>query len=622
MSRFAFTPKLFGLGLWMKKTEFFSLSRMSRTFRPFTRPYLKKYWVAICLLIVTIVLSLLPPFLLKVIVDSGIKEHNVRALNMVVIYLILALLVTGFLRGVMDYIHEWVSAWMIYDIRHVLFNKIQAQSLEFFFSNKTGDILTRLRGDVGAVYGIMVNTFLSGLAEVIQIAGIAAFMLYLNYKLAIIAFLFTPLLYFLLSVTGRRIRELSLILRDKDASLLEFFHEVLSNIHIVKLFSREEYMSNSHAQLSKGVIASSLRRLRYKFLSIFLIGTLTGLAPIIFIWYGGYQVISGALTFGTFIALYLYAGRLYAPIQSLAVRGVEIYNGLASAQRIAEYLNLQESTVESETTVQPDEVRSEIVFSNVKFKYPGANHEAITGLSFTVLPGQKVALVGPSGAGKTTIINLLCRLYDIQHGEIVVDGHNLKQWKLKALRNSIGVVSQEVFLFNDSILENIRFARPDATDEEVMAAARTAHLHDLVMNLRDGYQTVIGARGLKLSGGQRQRVALARVILKDAKIWVLDEFTAALDSQTEALIYENIAPFMVGKTAIIIAHRLSTVMASDRIIVLENGAIQEMGGHRELYHLGGLYQKLFEAQMQPMADGISAKLELAAAETVSSGIPR
>lgn len=593
------------------KSDPYSLPRLMRRFLPFFRPYLKKYAVAVSLLLATIGLSLLPPFLLKLLIDDGIKLGNTHTLNLVVVYLVIALLVTGILRGVMDYIHEWVSAWLIYDLRSAVFTKIQEQSLDFFASRKTGDILSRLRTDVIAVYSVLVNTFLAGLSEVVQIVGTLAFMFYLNYKLAIMALAFTPFLYVILTVTGKRIRKLSLVLRDKDAQLLEFFHEIISNISIVKLYAREEYTMHAHSRTSKDVIDAGLMRLRYKFVSIFLIGTFTGLAPILFIWYGGYQVIHGVFSFGSFIAFYLYAARFYSPIQSITNRGVEIYNGLASAQRIAEYLDLRSNVAEAAHPIHLDGVRGEITFEQVSFRYPEAKTEALRDFDLRIEPGEKLAVVGPSGAGKTTIINLLCRLYDPQSGRVLVDGHDLRSLSFKSLRESIGVVSQEALLFHDTILENIRFGRPDATDSEIISAAKAAHLHVFIESLPSGYDTTIGTKGMKLSGGQRQRLSLARVILKNAKIWVLDEFTSSLDSGTESVIYENIAPLLRDKTAITIAHRLSTVVSADRIIVLEQGHLQESGTHWSLFQSNGLYATLFEAQMQasqPMYQEASATL--------------
>lgn len=575
-----------------------------RAFFPFFRPYLPRYLGAIALLAVTIGLSLLPPFLFKIVIDEGIPQARSGSLDRLVALLAGVVVVMGVVRMAMDYIHEWTSAWMTYSLRAHLFAMIQSHSLEFFGAHKIGDILSRLRTDVAAIYSLVLNTLLGGLGEVIQIVGIAAFMTYLNPRLTLVALLFVPPLYLILTLTGRTVRRLSLDVRDKDALLLDLFHDVLSNIHIVKLYAREGYTQQLHARASERVIDASLRRVRYRFLSIFLIGTLTGLAPVMLIWYGGYQVVDGTLTFGTFIAFYLYTTRLYGPIQSLANRGVEVYGALASAQRIVDFLELRPAVVEAIHPVTLAAVKGGITFQRVSFRYPGARTNALSDVTLQIAPGEQVAIVGPSGAGKSTLANLLCRLYDVSDGVIQLDGHDIRTLSLASLRESLAVVSQEIFLFNDSVRENIRFGRPDATDDEIVQAARVARLHEFIVSLPHDYDSLVGTRGLKLSGGQRQRLALARAVLKNAPIWVLDEFTSSLDSQTERSICENIAPLLHGRTSLTIAHRLSTVMAADRILVMQQGHVVAAGSHDALFASTALYRRLFEAQMRPARRGL------------------
>jgi len=374
----------------MRNSENSNLTIIKR-FVPFTRPYFKKYALAILLLITTSLLSLLPPFLLKVIIDDAIKNGQAHLLNVITLAMAAAIIAAGLSRGVMEYIHEWVSARFIYDLRRYLFNLIQSQSMDFFSSVKVGDILGRLRVDITAVYGVLVNTLLGAISEAVQIIGIAVLLFYLDVRLALIAVLFIPPLYIVLTYTGKRLRQLSRVTRDKDVALLEFFQERIANINVIKIFHRERYEDRSHAELSEDFIQATLGRVKYKFTSMFLIGTLTSLASVVVIWYGGHQVIKGALSFGSLIAFYLYVVRLYTPIQSLANRGIEVYNGMASADRLIEYLDLKPTVRESEHAVHLRNVRGEIRFDKISFTYPNSPDPVINELTLDI----------PAGTGRT-----------------------------------------------------------------------------------------------------------------------------------------------------------------------------------------------------------------------------
>jgi len=602
----------------MRNSENSNLTIIKR-FVPFTRPYYKKYAVAILLLIVTSLLSLLPPFLLKVIIDDAIKNGQAHLLDLITLAMATAIIASGTSRGVMEYIHEWVSARFIFDLRRYLFNLIQSQSMDFFSAVKVGDILGRLRVDITAVYGVLVNTLLGAISEAVQIIGIAVLLFYLDVRLALIAVLFIPPLYVVLTFTGKRLRKLSRVTRDKDVALLEFFQERIANINVIKIFHRERHEDRSHADLSEDFIQATLGRVKYKFTSMFLIGTLTSLASVVVIWYGGHQVIKGALSFGSLIAFYLYVVRLYTPIQSLANRGIEVYNGMASADRLIEYMDLKPTVRESERAVHLRSVRGEIRFDNVSFTYPNSPDPVINDLTLEIPAGQKIALVGSSGAGKTTLVNLLCRLYEVDSGSISIDGHDIRELAFDSLYDSLGVVSQDTFLFNSTIEENIRFGRVDATHEEVVEAAKKAHLHDFILSLPAGYGTIVGSRGMKLSGGQRQRLAIARMVLKDAKIWILDEFTSSLDSSSENVVYRNLDPLLQNKTTLIIAHRFSTILSADCVVVIHDGNIIEAGTHAHLYRLDGVYRKLFDTQFQH--NGVFMDIEQIQDSFTTAGAP-
>lgn len=580
----------------MGDEKHYTLWELIKRLGPFLRPYLMKYMGAVALLTFTSLLSLGPPYVLKVLVDDGIQAGRVSILDAMAAVLVAITILSGITRWLMEYIHEWVSASFIADLRGYLFEHILRQPMSFFASARTGDILGRLRNDITAVYGVLVNTFLGSLSEVVQVIGIIALLFYMNVTLASIAVSFIPPLYLFLIFSGRRLRRLSLEVRSKDVNLLEFFHERLSNVQLLKLYNREAYEKLNHSRLSGELISSTLKNVRYRFISTFSIGLLTASASVLIIWYGGHWVIEGTLTFGSLFAFYLYTTRLYGPIQSLANRGVEIYNGLASAERLVEYMDLRSDIVEAESPRRPAIIRGDVEFSNVSFSYTRSNSTLIKGVNLSIRAGQKVALVGQSGAGKTTLINLLGRLYDVDSGSIRIDGYDVRELAFETLYNCIGVIPQESFLFNATVEENIRYGRVDATVEEIRAAAKKAHLHDLIEQMPNGYQTIIGPRGAKLSGGQRQRLAIARMIVKDAPIWILDEFTSSLDSGSESVIYENIVPLLNEKTALIIAHRLSTILSADLVVVVHNGEIVEVGSHSDLYRKGGLYKRLFDNQ--------------------------
>jgi ATP-binding cassette subfamily B protein len=459
---------------------------------PLARPFLWQYAAAIALLIATSLLALLPPILLKVLIDNAIRSGNVTLLHSMAGLLIGIAIFTGLIRGLMEYVHEWVSAHFILSLRSTLLRNVLAQSLSFFSRSKTGDVIARLRSDTTAVYGVLVNTFLGTLSELVQIIGTAAVLIYMDWKLGTIAISFVLPLYFVVVYSGKRIKQFSLTVRDKDAGLLDFFQERITNIQTVKLFHREAFEENRHRQLSRDVISIGLARVRYKFLWMFLVLTLTTIAGILVVWYGGLQVIDGSLSFGALIAFYLYTSRLYTPVQSIANRGVELYNGLASAQRIFEYLDLKPALAEAAPPAVLTNPRGQVDFRQVSFSYPGRNGRAVDSFSLSIRPGEKIALVGRSGAGKTTLIHLLCRLYDVDSGAIGIDGHDIRSLSFDSLYDAIAVVPQETCLFNGTVEENIRYGDPSASAERVIEAAKRAHVHDFIQGLPLGYATCIG----------------------------------------------------------------------------------------------------------------------------------
>jgi ABC-type multidrug transport system fused ATPase/permease subunit len=588
--------------------QYYSFIALGKRLIPFARPYFGKYILGLVLLVVTALLSLAPPFLLKLLIDSGIRHKDFFWLDVLAVALIVVIVISNVTRGAMEYLHEWLSAHFIADLREKLFEHVLRQSMNFFTGAKLGDIVGRLRVDITAVYGVLVNTFLGAISEVTQIVGIAAFLLYLNWRLALIALCFVPVIAVTLRRSGRRLHGLSLSVRDKDAGLQEFFQERINHVSTIKLFHRESFEKKCHREISDDLIRTTLGRVRYKFRSLFFIAGLTSIASVIVMWYGGARVIEGGMTFGTLFAFYLYTTRLYSPVQSLVNRSVDIYNGLASVQRIIEYLDLRPAVEESRRPISLPSGSGAINFDGITFSYPTSKAPVLRELSLSIAPGEKVAIVGPSGAGKTTLAHLLCRLYDVESGSIRIDGVDIRDLSFADLYGTIGVVSQETSLLNASIEDNIRYGRPEASTEEVIEAAKKAELHAFITQLPQGYRTIVGPRGTKLSGGQRQRLALARMLVKRTKIWILDEFTSSLDSESEALVFENLDPLLRDKTSIVIAHRLSTIVSVDRVVVLRDGNIAEIGNHRELYRQAGLYRRLFDQQMLRLEEPLLSRV--------------
>jgi ABC-type multidrug transport system fused ATPase/permease subunit len=599
----------------------YTIRQIARKFIPFCRPYIGKYLLAIVLLVITSLLSLLPPLIFKLIIDDGIKPHNFLMVNLLAAALLVIAVLSSTARWCMEYVHEWVSARFIAGLREHLFSHILSQAMHFFGSEKIGDILGRLRTDITAVYGVLVNTFLGSLSEVVQIAGITGFLFYLNRPLAWIAVSFVPPLAIGFSYSGKVLRRLTRNVRDKDVNLLEFFQERISNIQLIKFYNRREHEEQNHRTYTEALIQAILKSVRFRFVSVSLVNVFIALAGILVVWFGAVKVIHGELSLGAFVAFYLYTVRLYAPIQSLTSRGVDIYSGLASAERIIDYLDLKPEITELRTPASPPFVRGEVAFNRVSFQYPKGDRPAVRDVTLTIRPRKKVAFVGESGAGKTTLINLLARLYDVDSGMITIDGYDVRDLSFAALYDSLAIMPQDVFLYNTTIEENIRYGKLDATREEIVEAAKRAHLHEFIQRLPNQYQTVIGPRGGHLSGGQRQRLGLSRLVLKNAPIWVLDEFTSSLDSRSEAIVYENLLPLLPEKTALIIAHRLSTVLTADQIVVMHDGKIAEIGTHEELYRKRGMYKRLFDRQFLSQAELEPATEESAAEVFEHENIP-
>ena len=612
----------------------------------YARPY--RWWILgmLVMTLATTGLGLITPLILRQLIDKTLPQHNLHELLWLTVALVTIPLIAGSLNVFLRQLNARVGEGVTYDLRVALFSYLQRMSLGFFTHTKIGELMSRLNNDVVGAQSAISNTFVNIVTSLIQAVVVAAVMFTLEWRLTLISIAILPLLLFAARNLGNRLRDITRQQLDIIAKMNDVMQEMLniSGALLVKLFGRTIEEDSHFKQRAKDVRDINVRRAVTGGLFFVSLGLLGSIGIAIVYGFGGYLVIKQTLTIGTIVALTVYLGTLYNALQVLTNAPVDFATSIVSFERVFEVLDLpQEIVVKPDAHVLND-VRGVIEFEDVSFHYiregkgllkdirrfgllqdsrtasPGnstdeknngksdqddekatlsqSREEVLDHISFRAEPGHLVALVGPSGAGKTTITYLIPRLYDPTAGRISIDGHGLRDVTLTSLSAQIGMVTQETYLFNDTIRTNLLYGKLDATQAEIEEAARAANIHDFIMGLPLQYQTIVGERGYRLSGGEKQRLALGRVILKNPRILVLDEATSSLDSQSEALIQEALGRVMVGRTNIVIAHRLSTILAADLILVLDYGRIVERGTHSELLVKDGLYANLYETQFR------------------------
>jgi len=506
-------------------------------------------------------------------------------------------LVRGGISFLLNYRILHLGQRIIFDLRYHLHRHLQKLSLAYYERHQTGRIMSRVMYDVEAIQSLATSTLVNLITDSFTLVSIVVIVLVMNWKLACLALLVFPLYVLNFLIWRGRIRQASRRIREKVSRISGVLQEKIAGAKVVKSFTRErsetllfvrELRENYGLVLTQGRLSLAL----YTIASI-----LTGLGTAIVFWYGGRLVLFGQMTIGQLIQFNAYLGMLYSPAVRLVQVNDVIQRALVAVERVFEVLDTLPDVQDAPDAVVLSDIRGHIVFDGVSFGYD-PNELVLKNVNLEVQPGQMIALVGPSGSGKTTLVNLLARFYDPTYGTIYLDGHDLRQIKLQSLRRQIGIVLQETYLFTGTIRDNIRYGKPEATEEEIVRAAIAANAHEFIMELPDDYDTEIGERGVKLSGGQRQRLAIARAILRNPRILILDEATSSLDSTSEALIQSALENLMRGRTSFVIAHRLSTIMKADRILVMENGIIVDSGTHEELLQRGGLYAKLYEMQFK------------------------
>lgn len=524
--------------------------------------------------------------------DVVTVQRNVTLMTRTILVFLGIAVVQSVMAMGQSYLTTRLSQQIIADFRTHLFRHVHTLSLSFFARRRTGEILSRLMNDVGVIQRLVTDTPIDSAKHIVTLIGGLAFLFYMNWKLCLLIVVLLPILVLVARIFGKRLKALSTQIQDQTASVSTLIEEVISGIRVVKSFVQTDREAGRFGLALRQLVSQAIQRANV--LSVF-IPTITLLTLIMaggVLWYGGKQVIDESMTPGDLLAFVLFAGILIGPFGSAARIFSQIKEGQGAMQRVFELLDTTPDVTDSPEARPLPDVHGHVRFDHVSFAYD-PRHPVLIDLSFEVQPGETVALVGPTGSGKSTIANLLHRFYDPVEGRITIDNQDLRDVRLTSLYRQLAIVPQETVLFGDTIRENIRYGRADATDEDLIAASRAANAHDFISALPDGYDTPVGEKGVNLSGGQRQRLAIARAILKNPRLLILDEATSALDSESEMLVQLALQRLMTGRTTVVIAHRLTTIQEADRIVVLNKGRIVEKGTHAILIQRDGLYRRLY-----------------------------
>lgn len=561
----------------------------------YIKPYMHRLLFAMVCTIMAAAGNLYIPWIIKDMIDEVLADKNGTMLNWIAASIIAIFIVRGLFWYGQNYLMSYVGQSVIIDIRAAVFKKLQRLSVSFYDKNKTGTIMSYVTNDVNALQSAMVENTIEMITEGFILIGSVVAMIYLDWRLTLFTVCTFPVVLWFMEFFGKKIRKTGGRIQECTADITSVLQESVASARVIKSFVREDYEVDRFDVENRANFRANMKNAQLMATLTPVVELVAAIGVTMIIWYGGNNVINGTITAGSLVAFLTYAVNISNPIKRLTRVIGNIQKALAAAQRVFMIIDMPEEIAESRDAKQLPEVIGKVEFQNVSFAYNDKGN-VITDLSFSVKPGEVIAIVGPSGAGKSTIANLLPRFYDVNKGDIKIDGHSVREVTLDSLREQVGIVPQETMLFNGSVYNNILYGRLDATKEEIEAAAKAANAHDFIMQLTDGYETKLGDRGVNLSGGQRQRIAIARAILKNPRILILDEATSALDTESERVVQEALDRLMVGRTSFVIAHRLSTVKNADKILVLEKGNLVESGTHDELLALDGLYAHLYKIQ--------------------------
>lgn len=576
----------------------------TKRYMKFVKPYRFQIFITIIIGIVKFTIPMLTPLLLKYILDDVIAADLTQDEKLSKLFLAMGIMLFIFLvlRPPVEYYRQyyaqWVGSKILYDIRDQLFDHIQKLSLKFYANTRVGEVISRVIHDVEQTKTFVITGLMNLWLDLFTIVIAIVIMLTLDVPLTIVSIILFPLYGFSIKYFYGRLRHLTRARSQALAEVQGYLHERVQGIPVIRSFAIEDHEQKLFDKQNSNFLQKALDHTSWNAKTFAVVNTITDIAPLLVIGYAGYQVIQGDLTVGTLVAFVAYIDRLYNPLRRLVNSSTTLTQALASMDRVFEFIDEKYDIVDGPNAVECKNVSGNMSFENVSFSYGDDDDDQIVlkDINLEINSGETVALVGMSGGGKSTFVSLIPRFYDVTGGRILLDGTDIRSYKVRSLRDKIGMVHQDTFLFSESVKHNILLGKPGASDEEIIEAAKAANAHEFIENLPQGYDTKVGERGVKLSGGQKQRIAIARVFLKNPPLLIWDEATSALDLESEHLIQESLEELAKSRTTFIVAHRLSTITHADKIVLIEHGEIVEVGTHAELMSEKGHYFNLFQVQ--------------------------